>query len=555
MRKFLSFFIVGIMLFASFTGCSKYQNGENTLTYDEAVTELEALMKKVNLSTVSSPVLDVYSDDVTEADALSDISVFPLTTKGAGQIDIEIAADTELSDENAPDDWGNVVAAKFNREGFTVNGKTVSVSIRKITGGEVVTYMRAGAYRPDLYIPSHAAWGKMLDASGVRTITLTDRLLGNTAGILINNKVYDEFVAKYGEASIKTVIDATLAGDLNFAYTNPYTSSTGLNMLTMILHAFDEQNPLSKTAADKLLEYQRQSPPVAYTTAVLRNKAAKGIIDAMVMEEQAYVLTKALSDYIFVPDGIRHDHPVFTFDYVSEEKREAAQLFIDYCMRDENQKLGYDKGFNRHNEYVGREPGLDGAGYLEAQALWKKNKNGGIPTVAVFVADTSGSMDGTPLIELKNSLIACSPYISSDSYIGLVSYSDGVLKHLDIKPFDDKQRAYFSGEVKALRASGRTATYDAVLAGLRMLAEAKKSTPECRPILFVLTDGDQNVGWSLDRIKPVVDGMNVPVYTIAYNYNNTGDLEELSSINEAVCIKADSQNIVNELRNLFNVES
>lgn len=555
MRKFLSFFIVGIMLFASFTGCSKYQNGENTLTYDEAVTELEALMKKVNLSTVSSPVLDVYSDDVTEADALSDISVFPLTTKGAGQIDIEIAADTELSDENAPDDWGNVVAAKFNREGFTVNGKTVSVSIRKITGGEVVTYMRAGAYRPDLYIPSHAAWGKMLDASGVRTITLTDRLLGNTAGILINNKVYDEFVAKYGEASIKTVIDATLAGDLNFAYTNPYTSSTGLNMLTMILHAFDEQNPLSKTAADKLLEYQRQSPPVAYTTAVLRNKAAKGIIDAMVMEEQAYVLTKALSDYIFVPDGIRHDHPVFTFDYVSEEKREAAQLFIDYCMRDENQKLGYDKGFNRHNEYVGREPGLDGAGYLEAQALWKKNKNGGIPTVAVFVADTSGSMDGTPLIELKNSLIACSPYISSDSYIGLVSYADGVLKHLDIKPFDDKQRAYFSGEVKALRASGRTATYDAVLAGLRMLAEAKKSTPECRPILFVLTDGDQNVGWSLDRIKPVVDGMNVPVYTIAYNYSNTGDLEELSSINEAVCIKADSQNIVNELRNLFNVES
>ena len=130
-----------------------------------------------------------------------------------------------------------------------------------------------------------------------------------------------------------------------------------------------------------------------------------------------------------------------------------------------------------------------------------------------------------------------------------------VVKHLDIKPFDDKQRAYFSGEVKALRASGSTATYDAVLAGLQMLAEAKQSIPECRPILFVLTDGDQNVGWSLSRVKPVVDGMDVPVYTIAYNYRNTGELDELSSINEAVCIKADSDNIVNELRNLFNVES
>lgn len=555
MRKFTVFILAAIMLLASFAGCSRYRNEQNTLTYDEAVTEMDALLKKVKVNTVSSPVMDVYSDDVTEADALSDISVFPLTTKGMGQIDIEIAADTELSDENAPDDWGNVVAAKFNREGFTVNGKSVSVSIRKITGGEVVTYMRAGAYQPDLYIPSHAAWGKMLDASGIRTITLTERLLGNTAGILISNKVYDGFIAKYGEASIKTVIEATLAGDLNFAYTNPYTSSTGLNMLTMILHAFDAQNPLSRTASDKLLEYQRQSPPVAYTTAVLRNKAAKGIIDAMVMEEQAYVLTQALSDYIFVPDGIRHDHPVFTFDYVSAEKREAAQLFIDYCMKDENQKLGTEKGFNRHNEYAGRDPGLDGAGYLEAQALWKKNKNGGVPTVAVFVADTSGSMTGTPLAELKSSLIASSPYISSDSYIGLVSYADGVEKHLDIKPFDDKQRAYFSGEVKKLSASGNTATYDAVLVGLQMLDEAKKSIPECKPILFVLTDGDRNVGWSLDRIKPIVDGMDVPIYTIAYNYSNTGELEELSSINEAVCIKADSQNIVNELRNLFNVES
>ncbi len=554
MRKIICLVLITVMLAATLTGCGNFTGGKNKLSYDEALTELSALMKKVRVTTVRNPTLDIYSDDITEADALSDISVFPLTTVGKGQINIEIAADTELSDENAPDDWGNVVAQRFNREGFTLNGKTVTVSIRKITGGEVVTYMRADAYKPDLYIPSHAAWGKMLEASGIGVITLTDRLLGNTGGLLISDKVYGDFIKKYGEANMKTVIEATLAGDLNFAYTNPYTSSTGLNMLTIILKAFDPENPLSQTAAQKLLEYQRQSPPVGYTTAVLRNKAAKGIIDAMVMEEQAYVLTQALSSYVYIPQGIRHDHPVFTFDYVSAEKQEAAQLFIDYCMRDDIQRLGYEKGFNRHNEYVGEEPGLDGSGYLEAQALWKKNKNGGVPTVAVFVADTSGSMGGTPLAELKSSLIASSRYINSDSYIGLISYSDDVTIHLDVKPFDDKQRAYFSGEVKAMSASGSTATYNAVLAGLRMLAEAKESIGECRPILFVLTDGEQNVGWNLDRIKPIVDGMDVPVYTIAYNYRNTGELEELSSINEAVNIKADSDNIVNELRNLFNVE-
>lgn len=548
--------IIAILLVAVFTvltGCNSYTNETSKLSFDEAKAELNALLQKVKVTTVTNPVMDIYGDDIKEADALSDISVFPLTVKGNGEINIEIAADTELSSD-APDDWMNVLARKFNNESHTYNGKKVTVSVRQITGGEVVTYIRAKAYQPDLYVPSHGAWGKMLDASGVRTTTLCERLLGNTAGILISDKVYDNFIAKYGEVTIKNVVEANLNGDLSFAYTNPYTSSTGLNMLTMILKAFDPANPISTTAAEKLSAYQRTSPPTAYTTAVMRNKAAKGIIDAMVMEEQAYVFTQALSKYIYVPAGIRHDHPVFTFDWVSEEKKEAAQLFIDYCLTNEAQKLGTDKGFNRHNEYKGEEPGLDGAGYLEAQALWKQNKNGGVPTVAVFVADVSGSMNGSPLNELKRSLVAATPYINSESYIGLVSYANDVTKHLGIARFDETQRAKFAGEVKNLKAGGGTATYDAVLVGLSMLEEFMKTTPDCKPLLFVLTDGEQNVGWGLNRVTPVVGGMKVPVYTIAYNYRSNGALENLSGINEAVTISTDTNGIVNELRNLFNVE-
>lgn len=549
--KIISILLVAV--FAVLTGCNSYTDEASKLSFDEAKAELNALMQKVKVTSITDPVMDIYGDDIKEADALSDISVFPLTVKGNGDINIEVAADTELSSA-APDDWINILAEKFNKENHQFNGKKITISIRQITGGEVVTYMRANAYRPDLYIPSHGAWGKMLDASGIHTITLCDRLLGNTAGILISDKVYDEFIAKYGEVSIKNVVEANLNGDLVFAYTNPYTSSTGLNMLTMILKAFDPVNPVSSAAAEKLSAYQRTSPPTAYTTAVMRNKAAKGIIDAMVMEEQAYVFTQALSKYVYVPAGIRHDHPVFTFDYVSNEKQEAAKLFIDYCLSESSQKLGYDKGFNRHNDYKGEEPGLDGNGYLAAQSLWKENKNGGIPTVAVFIADVSGSMNGSPLNELKRSLIATTPYIGSDSYIGLVSYADNVTKHLDIKRFDEKQRACFAGEVKSLTANGGTATYNAVLTGLDMLQTFMADNPNCKPLLFVLTDGDTNRGWSLDRTLPVVGGMKIPVYTIAYNYSSSGSLEKLSSINEAVTISTDTNGIVNELRNLFNVE-
>ena len=53
----------------------------------------------------------------------------------------------------------------------------------------------------------------------------------------------------------------------------------------------------------------------------------------------------------------------------------------------------------------------------------------------------------------------------------------------------------------------------------------------------------------------LVAGMDVPVYSIAYNYDDAGgELYRLSSINEAALIKADSDDVVNQLRNLFKVE-
>ena len=115
-----------------------------TLNYEDATTEIDSMLKKVRVSTVSKPNLDIYSDDLSEAEALADIDTFPLTVEGNGEINIEIAAATELSAE-APDDWINIVAQNFNKSGQTVNGKRVTVSVRKITSGEVVTYMTADA--------------------------------------------------------------------------------------------------------------------------------------------------------------------------------------------------------------------------------------------------------------------------------------------------------------------------------------------------------------------------------------------------------------------------
>ena len=549
---------LAVVMVCSLAGCGGGTRTENedrkdALSYEDAQAELSSLMKKVAVTTEQNPTLDIDADEISEADALADISTFPLTVTGSGDIDIEIAAATEMSAE-APDDWMNLVAKDFNKEGYKIGNKTVSVSVRKITSGEGLTYIVSGGYRPQVFAPSNYAWGEMLRSSGVGVEKLTDRIAGNTAGILIKKDVYDKFIEKYKEATVGNVMEATINQDLVFAYTNPYTSSTGLNILAEMLKSFDENDPLSQQAVEKLTDYQQVAPTAAYTTAVLRNKAAKGIINAMVMEEQAYVNTPELKGYEYIPAGIRHDHPVYTFDYCSEEEKEAAKLFVEYCQNEKSQKLASQKGFNLHDDYDPGNAGLDGAGYLAAQKVWKQNKNGGKPIIAVFVADVSGSMDGEPINSLKRSLVNASTYIGSEHYVGLISYSSRVKINLPIAQFDATQRAYFSGEVKGLSASGSTATYDAVLTGLQMLEEKAKEVPDAKLMLFLLTDGDQNEGYTLDRITGIVGGLQVPIYSIAYNYDNTGELEKLSNINEAAFIKADSDDIANQLRNLFNVQ-
>lgn len=557
LRSVLSAMLAILLTAGTLCGCEGAISDNSTYTHDEAVQEIAARVSKID-PVAMKPTLNIYDDADETTVALSDISSFPITVQGNGEVDIEIAAATELS-ADTPDDLINVWAKNFNNQKNQVNGKTASVSIRKITSGDALTHITEGDYRPEAYLPSNFAWGKMLEAKGFELSALTDRLVGNTAGILMKQETYDTYIAKYDEVTMDKVLNASLAGDITLAMPNPYTSSSGLNSLTMMLYSFDSSNPLSDKASQKLLEYQRQDPPMAPTTAVIVGWAERGVITAMVMEEQAYHNKPTLKDFVYVPMGIRHDHPFYIFDYATKDQLAVAEAFVEYCLSNEAQKIANEKGFNLHDDYEAQDTGLDGAGYLAAQKIWKLNKDGGKPVVAVFVADVSSSMDGTPIRALKESLTSAANFISSDNYIGLVSFSSKVYIDLPIDRFDATQRAYFTSAVKTLDKGGVTATYDAVLVALNMLNEAAKELPEAKMMIFVLSDGaEMGSTYSLNSIKGLVRGIEVPIYTIGYNLEGTGDgarndLMTLSGINEATLIDANSNTIIDQLRELFNV--
>ncbi len=104
-----------------------------------------------------------------------------------------------------------------------------------------------------------------------------------------------------------------------------------------------------------------------------------------------------------------------------------------------------------------------------------------------------------------------------------------------------------------MRAGGNTSTYDALVVGIKMVNEMKETMPEAKTMIFVLSDGMCNRGADYGDAANLVEHYGIPIYTIGYN-EEIDSLKSLSSINEAVYIDADSDDVVYELSALFNAQ-
>lgn len=546
--------LTAVLVFALvYAGISFISNlsSDGSMDTDKAAKRLDRLVKYIEVTEMPLQKDSVQIGTTSLADELPEIDRYPFTVEGYGTVDVEIFTSPEKGGTGT-DGWLNEVAEDFNREGFTIDGKTVSVSVRSLASGLAADYIVSGKYRPDAFTPSNELWISMLEANGVEVNCVEERLVGNVAGIVVSRQTYNLIEETYGEVSVATMTKATADNKIAMGYTNPYASSTGMNFLLSALYEFDHDDILSNAAMSGFEGFQKNVPFVAYTTMQMRDAVKSGSFDGLILEYQTMQNTAELGSYEFIPFGARHDNPLYSIGRVDADTEAALELFAEYCLSDDAQKRAQECGFNGYDDYVSQVPAYDGKTLLAAQSFWKETKDSGRPIAAVFVADISGSMGGAPIKELKASLVNSAQYINSSNSIGLVSYSDEVYINLPIGEFDLNQWSYFTGAVNSLSATGGTATYDGICIGIQMLLEEMELNPDCRPMLFVLSDGYSNTGCELRDVKPILEAYNIPVYSICYNDGDFDSLQELSNINEAVCINADSEDVVYQLKSLFN---
>lgn len=548
----MAIIIFGV-IYGGITLTKNWGKSKETISKENATGKLKKICKDININEVEprKAPIDLGVKDVK--DTIPNIDKYPAKVENTTDSYIEIFSTGEKAG-NGKDGWLIDVANNFNESKFEINGKIISVKVREIASGLGMDYIISEKYLPDAYSPSNELWGEMIKANGKTIELCDDRMVGNVAGILISKEKYDELIKKYGAINLKNITQAVANGEINMGYTNPFASATGLNFLVSTLATFDSSNPLSEKAIDGFNEFQNNIPLIAYTTLQLRNSAESGILDGFIMEYQTYINSPELkTDYIFTPFGYRHDSPLYSVGNLSNEKKEILNKFIEFYKQDKYQELSVKDGFNALEDYKCEIENLDGNTILQAQKLWKENKNGDKPIVAVFVADVSGSMEGEPLNELKKSLLNGSRYIGEENSIGLVTYSNDVNINLPIEKFDLNQRSLFTGAVQDMDASGGTATFDAIAVAVQMLLDEKEKNPDAKLMLFVLSDGETNIGHSLDDLREILESVKIPVHTIGYNANIEA-LENISRINEATSINADSDDVIYKLGSLFNAE-
>lgn len=547
---FLSVIVFGVV----YIGISFTENvgkSQSVVSTENAVTKLEKMKSRIQVNTITprKEPIDLSEEDLKET--LPDIDKNPLQVKPQTQLYAEIFTSPEKAGKDK-DGWLVEMAKAFNNSGATVNGQPVSISIRSMASGTGVDYIVSGKYIPEAFTPSNELWGEMVKTNGISIELIEKKLVGNVAGILMSQAKEQEMIQKYGAVNIKNITESVVQNEIAMGYTNPLSSSTGLNFLISTLNTFDSTNLLSDTAIAGFESFQNNVPFVSYTTLQMRDSAKSGVLDGFIMEYQTYVNSPDLkADYVFTPFGARHDSPLYAVGDISSDKKEILKLFAAYCKSNNAQQVATDYGFNSLESYVPEMESPSGDIVFKAQKLWKEKKNGNKPIAAVFVADVSGSMDGEPLAKLKQSLITGSKYISKEHSIGLVTYSNDVTINLPISKFDINHRSLFAGAVTDLEASGGTATFDGAIVALQMLLEEKEKNPDAKLMLFLLSDGDTNRGHSLNDISPVLQALKIPVYTIGYNANISA-LQNISSINEAASINADSDDVTYKLANLFN---
>ncbi|MBE2183654.1 MAG: substrate-binding domain-containing protein [Anaerolineae bacterium] len=384
-----------------------------------------------------------------------------------------------------------------------------------------------------------------------------------------------------------------------YGHTDPLVSSTALSTLIAEFYAAAEANNINEDrlslntvrntdvqnsvrAIESLIRHYSSR------TTEFRQYISQGpdYLDFVALEENDVIaINRGQTQYqppeqlvaLYPKEGtFWHEHPmgIVNADWVTQEQRDAAAVFVDYVLTEPVQELIMTYGFRPANPDVEigfpfvPENGIDPAGpsmvlnvpapdvIAAVQQSWAFVKK---QADILLLIDVSGSMSSEGKIDQARAAAeAFLNSIESNNRIGLAVFSDEIRQ---LVPLDDAERNYDAmySNIRSLRAAGGTELFQALTEIVNSVTDESQDADRIRAVVLLSDGADTgDAGYTLnDAVQAIEASRNTlnPVIVIPVAYGSDADVNALNAIARASATSVQAGNAENILSILEIISS
>lgn len=362
------------------------------------------------------------------------------------------------------------------------------------------------------------------------------------------------------------VYDAVRSGRLTYGMTDPARSNSGYSALISVASALSDaqsaltQADVDKTSGEMKAFFAGQKLTSGSSGWLATAYAHTGTVNALVNYES--VLAELNRDdhtgltVIRPLDGVvTANYPFTLLTSAPQSARQSADALTSYLTSPAVQKQIAQRTFRRPVlPQVSPAAGLGAGKRRELPFPGSLSVANGLldsyenklrrPSRTVYVLDTSGSMAGSRLAELKSALDeltqqsgpgAAGRTFRDREQVTLMPFGDRVKRVTThtVDPADPaKSLAAIHADVKELTASGDTAVYDSLEAAYAQLG---KGDPDTFTSIVLMTDGASNVGSDAGGFGAFYAALPktrraTPVFPIVFGDSDRAQLQHIADV-------------------------
>ena len=400
-----------------------------------------------------------------------------------------------------------------------------------------------------------AAWfshGKYLKLVAPTRVLQEERIMLSPVVMGVKRSTVERLGWRGKSVTWGDIADASAAGKLRYAMTNPSASNSGFTALMGVNAALGSSN-------ERLKGFFKGQTLTAGSSGWLAESFTRDFakLDGMINYESVLLSLKNLPEpleLIYPKEGIvTADYPL---TLLAADKRETYQKVVDYLRLPKTQERIMNDTLRRPaNPDVAVSSVFPKALLVElpfpqtapevSAILGKYLSDQRRAVHSVFVLDISGSMDGERFEALKNSLRRLAGDDTSLSgqaavfqkreQVTVVTFSGTVSAPETLLIQSAAERQTFRDRVDALKLGNGTAIYDGLNAAYAYLAKTVPLEPDKSHSVVLMTDGENNAGDNLAAFEAKFAALpspakSVKLFPILFGEANNDEMNRLAEL-------------------------